>query len=423
MSDIPTNPEILVIGAGPGGSAAAWALANQGHDVLMVDKSDFPRDKTCGDGLPPMAVKTLHEMDLIDKVMDAGACRIDYVRIRGMALAQAEMAIKDFEKADAEFALTIPRVRFDDIVRQHALEAGAQFASNIKVTGFDFAGDTITAVHAKTSDGPVTFKPKHVVIAVGAHMGLLKTTDVEVKKNQMLLAARAYYKNFESERLYYDFYFDINLMPGYGWVFPSDDGTANIGVGSRDVWWNNHGTMRNEVEKFVARRQKAGILPKNLELVDGIKGFPIRHDFQDHPIAGENWVTIGEAAGLVNPLTGEGIDLAMISGLIAARTMHADIQKNRSDHVAYQRECWEEFGPMFAGLSVLRQVIVNPVLLEYTVWLAVQHKAIRKTINEVAQGMSPAQDVLHPGFVLHFLLPISPRWALAQLGKLAPKLN
>ncbi len=423
MPDIETKPEILIIGAGPGGSAAAWALANAGHDVLMIDKTEFPRDKTCGDGLPPMAVKTLHEMDLIDKVLAAGACRIDYVRIKGMLNAQAYMAIKDFKKADAEYALTIPRYRFDDIVRQHALQAGAQFAAKVKVVGLKYDGETIVAVNAKTKDGPVRFEPKHVIIAVGAHLGLLKTINVEVKKKQMLLAARGYYKNFETDRLYYDFYFDMNLMPGYGWIFPSDDGTANIGVGSRDVWWNNTDTMRAEVAKFIERRQQQGSLPAELELIDAVKGFPIRHDFQDHPIAGENWVTIGEAAGLVNPLTGEGIDLAMISGLIAARTMHDDILKQRADHVAYQREVWEEFGPMFAGLSVLRNIIVNPVLLEYTIWLASQHKAIAKAVNEVAQGISPAQNVLHPNFVLHFLLPISPRWALEKIGLLAPKLN
>lgn len=423
MQEFPLKPEILIIGAGPGGSSAAWALAQAGHDVLMIDKSEFPRDKTCGDGLPPLAIRTLHQMGLIDKVLEAGATRIDYIRITGMMKARAHMAIKDFKETDAEYALTIPRFRFDDVVRQHAVEAGAQFVSKVKVTHFDLEGDKIVGVNATTPDGKIRFEPHHVIIAVGAHMALLRTTGVHVKKQHMLMASRAYYEGFVPEdRFYYDFYFDYNLMPGYGWIFPSDDGTANIGVGSRDVWWNKTGSMRSEVEMFVERRKKQGVL-NEVTLKEAIKGFPIRFDFQRHPIAGENWVTIGEAAGLVNPLTGEGIDLAMISGLIAGRTIHNDIGNQRKEHTGYQREVWEEFGPMFAGIAVLRDIIVNPLLMEYTLWLCTQHKFFAKTIYEIAQGLAPAQDTLHPIFVMQFFLPISPKWALEQVGRLAPRIS
>ena len=83
MSELNLNPEVLVIGAGPGGAAAAWKLASSGHDILMVDKADFPRDKTCGDGLTPMAVQTLNQMSVLDQVLVADPAKVNRVRIRG----------------------------------------------------------------------------------------------------------------------------------------------------------------------------------------------------------------------------------------------------------------------------------------------------------------------------------------------------
>jgi len=411
-----SEPEILIIGAGPGGASAAWALAQAGHDVLLIDKAEFPRDKTCGDGLPPMAVQTLEEMGLLEKTLAAGARRIDRVRITGPFGVQVDLAFKDMQRPDADFALTIPRFRFDEIVRQHALGAGAEYQGNIRVESFEYDGDRITAVHAKRPDGQVVFRPKHVVIAVGANMALLRREKILTKEPSIYRAARAYYAGYEPDVYYYDFYFDMDILPGYGWIFASDEGTANIGIGTRDVFWSHPDPTRQILDRFVERRQKSGILDQSLELCSPVKGFPIRVDFPLHRVAGDNWIVIGEAAGLVNPVTGEGIDLAMVSGMIAGRTLHDDIQKNRPNHESYQRELWDFFGPMFNGLVFLRNVLVNPILMDYVVWVMKQHKFIGNTVAEISQGVTSASKVFHPLFVAEFLTPVSPRWALGKLG-------
>src|SRR5688500_15044043 len=168
------DPEILVIGAGPGGSAAAWALAQQGHDVLMVDRAVFPRDKTCGDGLTPMAVQTLHQIGVYDQIIAANPARIDRVRIVGPFGAVVDVALADHMVTEIRHALVLPRLLLDDILRQRAISAGASYRDQITVKRIARSGDRITSVHATTPDGPIDFRPRHVVLAVGANMGMLK---------------------------------------------------------------------------------------------------------------------------------------------------------------------------------------------------------------------------------------------------------
>ncbi|HPV08967.1 MAG TPA: FAD-dependent monooxygenase, partial [Aggregatilineales bacterium] len=126
------RPEILVIGAGPGGSAAARALAEAGHEVLLIDSADFPRDKTCGDGLTPMAVRTLRKMGVLAQVKAAGAQRIDYNRITGPFGLSATMAFAEYQP-DYPYALVLPRLILDDVLRRYALVAGAEFRGRVRV--------------------------------------------------------------------------------------------------------------------------------------------------------------------------------------------------------------------------------------------------------------------------------------------------
>ena len=154
MTDQTLNPEILVIGAGPAGSTAAYALARLGHDVLLIDAATFPRDKTCGDGLTPMAVNTLHEIDALPLVEGAGAVRIDHTRIKGPFGVQATMRFADYHPA-YPYALTLPRLTLDDTLRQHAVSAGVEFMGAVRVEDIERSGQQITRIKASTPAGPL----------------------------------------------------------------------------------------------------------------------------------------------------------------------------------------------------------------------------------------------------------------------------
>ncbi len=410
------QPEILVIGAGPGGSTAAWALAQAGHDVLLVDGAEFPRDKTCGDGLTPMAVRTLRQIGVLPQVEAAGAARIDRVFISGPLGVSAIMPFADHQPG-ASYALVLPRFKLDEILRRHAVGGGAEYLGGVRVGQIERQADHVVAVRGDTPAGVIEIRARHVVIAVGANMGLLKREGFITHRPRFIRAARAYYDNVFIEADRYDFYFDLELLPGYGWVFPTGDGRANIGVGILPVFWSTRKPAAVLLEEFIARRSKEGVL-RGIRRASPIKGYPLRIDYPAQRTAGANWVIVGEAAGLVNPVTGEGIDLAMESALIAARTLHEDISTGRRNHLAYQRELWERFGPMFSGLRILRDILITPFFTDYALWLMRQHGFLTRTVMSIAQGFWPPQEVFHPLFILQFFTPISPRLLAGGLGRL-----
>lgn len=414
----PLRPEVLVIGAGPAGSAVSRLLAQAGREVLLIDAAAFPRDKTCGDGLTPMAVRSLDELGLRETVEAAGARRIDQTRITGPFGVAATMPFADYQP-EYPYALVLPRLLLDDVLRRAAVAAGATFRGEVRVEEIAREGDRVTRVSARTPAGPLEIVPQHVVIAVGANMGLLKRTGFLTHRPRFIRAARAYYTGLEipAGAEAYDFYFDLSLLPGYGWLFPTGDGRVNLGVGVLPVFWSTRRPARGLLDEFLRRRQADG-LAGDARRASPIKGFPLRIDFPAQRTAGANWIIVGEAAGLVNPVTGEGIDLALESARIAAAALADDLAAGRGDHRSYARALWDRFGPMFNGLRVLRDILITPFFTDYALWLMRQHKFLTATVMEIAQGIAPPQQVFHPLFILQFFTPISPRLALETMGTL-----
>ena len=408
------RPEILVIGAGPGGSAAAWALAQSGHDVLLIDRADFPREKTCGDGLPPMAVGTLREMGLLPLVEAAGAKRIDYVQLTG-PFGQSIRVRFDEYMGTGTYALVLPRVRLDDVVRRFAIEGGAEYLGQTRVDALEMETDAITKINATTPDGPIIIKPQHTIIAVGANMGFLRKAGFLTEKPVLIRAARAYYDNLPQPTDTYEFYWDPQLMPGYGWIFPTGGGRANIGVGVIPSFYATKQSTKALVEGFVARRMKGRL--RGVELASPIRGYPLRIDFTKQQVAGRNWILIGEAAGLVNPVSGEGIDLALESGLIAADTMDMALRRNERDLSRYRYAVKHRFQGMFTGLNVLRDFLITPFFTDYAIWLMKQHRFFADRVLNIAQGFESPANVLRPRFWGSAMMPISPRWVRDKLSR------
>ncbi|NDJ34940.1 MAG: geranylgeranyl reductase family protein [Chloroflexi bacterium] len=399
------TPEILVIGAGPGGSAAAWSLAAAGHDVLMVDAATFPRDKTCGDGLPPMAIQTMRHMGVIDKVEAAGAARIDTVSLTAPRGTTARVSFAG-SMGEGYYALVLRRTVLDDVLRQHAAEAGAAFMGGTRVTRLVWQGDTITAVHA----GQTVFSPQKVIIAVGANMGFLKRNGFLRSVPPVIRAARSYYAQVSGLRQDYSFFFDADLLPGYGWVFPTGPDTANIGIGVAEgaPRFNTQSTQ-SLLDEFVDRLVTNGTIT-NVTHTGNPKGYPIRIDFPTGRIAGQNWAIVGEATGLVNPATGEGIDLAMASGLMAAE----HITSGR-DLRGYGHQLRRRYKLMFDGLRFARDHFMTRRRLDYVVHLMTEHPFVERRVVNVAQGFESPAVMFHPLLIALFFMPISPRTAVRRL--------
>jgi menaquinone-9 beta-reductase len=348
--------DVAVIGAGPGGSATAHFLAQRGLDVLLLDRSQFPRDKTCGDGLTPRALRVLDTMGILREVASKGRPIDTYEVV-------APNGKRTTSRTDA---LVVPRLTLDQIILERAVASGAQFRAGVTVDAIE---PMAHGVNVKTRGESVT--ARLAVLATGAATGVLTRSGILRRPPRAMLAARAYFEGV-SARKSFQLRFGGVPQPGYGWVFPVSSNAANIGVG----FWpkRKQQTARAAFQRFVAD------LP--YRQTSEMRGYPIRVDFLRARTFAPRTLLVGEAAGLVNPLTGEGIDYALESGQIAAELL----PQEPFDPLRYHAVLHERFGKVFRFSEYVRDWYCKPVLLDRLVPLANRRPELRQLLTSIVLG-------------------------------------
>ena len=390
-SDARAVHDVLVIGAGPGGSAAATTLAAQGCDVLLVDRAAFPRPKTCGDGLTPRALNVLTSLGLAETVERLGR------PIRTFTVVAPHGQVTGGAIPDPRGALVVPRLILDDTLRRHALAAGARFEDHVTVQHLERDATDGVIAHATRAGRPLRITARVAVIATGAATALLADSGILRQPPQVMLAARTYYDGVAQAGESFELRFDGVPWPGYGWVFPVSPACVNVGVGFLPVsplGWrarlsrHRPRTAHQVFETFV--RQPA--LQRRLigSHQDGpVRGYPIRVDFLRAPTSADRTLLVGEAAGLVNPLTGEGIDYALESGQLAglhAAALLADPQHAANHLLRYHHELHDRFARLFRFCELVRDLVCIPPLLDALVLLANRRPDLRRGLAEVVLG-------------------------------------
>lgn len=323
-SQIPVSADVIVVGAGPGGSTTAAHLAARGLDVVLLEKSSFPRSKVCGDGLTPRAVKQLIKLG-VDISPEAGWLRNKGLRIYGGRTEPFELLWPDLAEFPP-YGLTRARADFDKILADHAVAAGARLFENTTVSEpiLNPRTDRITGVVAK--DGR-RFTAPVVVAADGNSSPLARAMGILPRNDRpMGVAVRTYFTSPKSNDDYMESWLELwdgepgksNLMPGYGWIFPLADGTVNVGLGtvrSRAGSANlNHRKMLTDwlattppEWEFTAQNQ-----------VGPIEGSALPMSFRRQPAYTRGLLLVGDSGGMVSPFNGEGIPYAMEAGEFAA---------------------------------------------------------------------------------------------------------
>ncbi|HSB91376.1 MAG TPA: geranylgeranyl reductase family protein [Anaerolineales bacterium] len=400
-----TRPhDVVVVGAGPAGSAAAHYLAVAGFDVLLLDKSEFPRDKTCGDGLTPRALAVLADMGLREAV-DQRGCRIEAIELIAPAGGTAGFPVPRFGNLP-EYMVIIPRLILDDLIRQRAVESGAQFEGGVEVIEVRNV-DGGVRIRAERDNQPVDLSARLVVVATGAALKLVKRIGLAPRRPLTMLAARAYFDGLTDLAPVVQVHFDGIPLPGYGWVFPVSASSANIGAGVIPAGWLRRPhttTSRRAFEMLVeALRSVLG----SARQVGPMKGYPIRIDFDRSPTYAERVLLAGEAAGLANPLTGEGIDYALESGRIAAEHatgMLGSEDFSRARFAAYDRALRDRFQSMIVSSRRLGDLYLNAPLLNRMVAAAGRLPDIRSLVADVTVGNRGLRESLSLGTLLRVFL-------------------
>ncbi|MFF3751508.1 geranylgeranyl reductase family protein [Streptomyces sp. NPDC002018] len=315
--------DVIVVGAGPAGSSAAFHLAQAGVDVLLMEKSRFPREKVCGDGLTPRAVYQLIRMGVDIKAPG-------WMRSRGMRWVAGDHRVHiDWPGLGRypDFGLSRSRHDFDDILARHAVAAGARLRDGVKVTRpeTDRAG-RVTGVGAVTEgQEPAVYRAPIVIAADGASARLALALGLERDRNrQIATAARRYYHSPErSEEEYLELWADLRFpgsdryLPGYGWIFPMGDGRVNVGLGALPHRRYGTADLRAALDQWLARTPHGwGLREENAE--GPVRSAALPLGFNRHPLYTRGLLLVGDSGGMISPWNGEGIAQAMEAGEVAA---------------------------------------------------------------------------------------------------------
>ena len=331
-SNAQLDVDVLVVGAGPGGSTAAYHLARHGLDVLVADKAVFPREKVCGDGLTPRAVVQLQRLGI-----DTDDPRFERhhglrIRSRRVTLDLPWPELEDFPP----YGLTMTRSSFDELLVRHAEKAGARLQEGTEVLGpkIDDEG-WVTGARLRDAGGQETaVRARFVIAADGASSRFASQAGVTRDASKPLgIAARRYYRIEHHPGPWLEVWMGLtdreSAMPAYGWLFALADGSVNVGAGLLNTFTNFKDLSAQGVFDAFARALPPAWNVSEDTAEGRVLSGPLPMGGSRTPPAMPGMLVIGDAAGLVNPFNGEGIAYAMESAELAAELVAVALVKDR----------------------------------------------------------------------------------------------
>ncbi|MEU6286675.1 geranylgeranyl reductase family protein [Streptomyces sp. NPDC005047] len=397
--------DVIVVGAGPAGSTAAYHLAKAGLDVLLLEKTAFPREKVCGDGLTPRAVKQLVAMG-IDISEEAGWLRNKGLRIIGGG-SRLQLDWPDLASFP-DYGLVRKRDDFDEQLARQAQKAGARLYErcNVGAPVVDDRTGRITGVHAKLGEDKreVTFHAPLVVAADGNSTRLSLAMGLHRREDRpMGVAVRTYFTSPRHDDDYLESWLELwdrrgpqdRLLPGYGWIFGMGDGTSNVGLGVLNTSASFKDLDWREILKAwcASMPEDWGYTPDNM--TGPIRGAALPMAFNRQPHYTKGLLLVGDAGGLVNPFNGEGIAYAMESAQIAADVIvqaHARATPAQREIALqrYPRVLKDTYGGYYTLGRAFVKLIGNPKVMQIAAQRGLTHPVLMKfTLKMLANLTDP----------------------------------
>ena len=396
------DADVIVVGAGPAGASAAHHLAQNGHSVILLEKSTFPRDKVCGDGLTPGAVRELISMGVPMERADG------WMRNKGLRVIGGghEILLPWPETASfPDYGMAKARAGLDEALARHAQRSGADLREATSATGpvLDERSGRITGVTVRTTnpDGSrgevATLRAPVVVDAGGVSARIATAMGITRAENRpMGVAVRTYFRSPRHDDEWMESQLELwdgprersNLLPGYGWIFALGDGTVNVGLGS--VSSTARATKLDYKDLFRTWMRNA---PESWEFtpenqVGELRSAALPMAFNRKPHYSRGLLLAGDSGGMVSPFNGEGIGYALMAGRIAADVIAQALARTSGDgHEkalrAYPDAMRAEIGGYYTLGRGFVKLIENPAIMRVCTKYGLPHPVLMRFVHKL----------------------------------------
>jgi geranylgeranyl reductase family protein len=409
--------DVLVIGGGPAGSAAGFWLAKAGHDVCVLERKAFPRDKTCGDGLTPRAVHQIREMGL-EPAIAAHHHRHDGLRAEAHGIT-LELRWPQ-HPVFPDYGYVVRRRDLDQMVAEHAAGAGATVLQATEAVRPLLRDGLVTGAVVKDKAGGQTreVRARYVIVADGSLSRFGRALGAARNKSYPQgIAIRGYFQSPASADPWIESCLDVRdragqSMPGYGWIFPLGDGTINVGIGLLSTFkgYKDVNTTHLMTEWAATAPERWGIDPD--AMLAPATGGRLPMAGSVNPKVGPNWLLVGDAAGSINPFNGEGIDYAYETARMAAGLVDDALVGGTGAPLGrYPALLDAEYGLYFKVARHFATIIGQPVLMRELTRVGMRSRSLMEWVLRIMANLL-RDDELGPAEAAYR--------AVARIARLVP---
>jgi len=411
MKNIPKSIyDIIIVGAGPAGTSAALFAKRNGLEPLLLEKSVFPRDKICGDALSGKSVRILRELDLLEKTRYLPGAHIKRITFGGPKYQKFDLHLKGDSEGKNDEGFSIRREIFDEMMFRSVQEAGIDTIEGFTVNRINKKNGYVTGVTGiqKESNEEYSFSSKLILGADGYNSIVSKELGLyDMDMEHTSVGIRCYYENVKDLTDQIELHYVPELNPGYLWIFPSDGNRANIGAGlSKDDAKQKKINLVNVMEDILSKPPFAERFSEATPL-EKAKGWNLPLGSIHRKNYGNGFMLLGDAAGIIDPFTGEGIGNALVSGKIAADIAKQALSVNDcSSNIlkAYDVQLWKALGSELKVSTKLQNLAKSKFLLNFVISRASRNEEIREIISGMLANEIPKENLNNPFFYLKLLI-------------------
>ena len=374
--------DVVIVGAGPAGATAAIHLAANHYRVLLLDRKKFPREKVCGDGLLPDALRCLDAIGIGEMVRAAGH-QISTGVLFSPSLNEVEIPIQ---------CVTIKRSLLDMIVAKKAVDSGVLFVrGEVKRPKVEPDGLVSFAIQGCSK----RIRARIGIVATGVNVRLLRQMNWSAKKSPSAVGLRCYVRStYTLNRLV--IFYEKSLVPGYVWIFPMRDHNYNVGCGISQIHLQKRNVnLKKTLKNFFDEIPLARELMRQSDRTTSLQGATLRYDFDGaYPFVNGPIVAVGESIGTTLPFSGEGIGKAMESGQKAAEAVSAALDSgDLFKLIKYSQLMESEFKTRYHGYRKAEKWLARPWLNDFIFYRSGKSRYAKKILTGIITETRNPQDI------------------------------